>query len=305
MVTHLLRDFVPEAMSARLDCSRMERVNAKFHGGRGRRREGDIIWRIPTIDGSDFYLCILLEFQSTIDWWMVTRVMAYIGLLWQQIIRDTKLTRGALLPAVLPVVIYNGGPRWDAPVAVSDLIGLPPGSPLWGWQPQVRYYLLDEGAFPGDELARRDGLAALLFRLENSREPEDLLAVIDEILAWFQRHPDYDALKRVFAEVVRQALPETASETVPFPEGMLEMRAMLATKIPEWQRQWKAEGEAKGEAKGRAEMLIEMVELRFGPLSREITDRVRAADSNQLHEWSKRFVNARELTNVFDEPTTH
>ena len=53
MVMHLLRDFVPEAMSVRLDFSRMERVNAKFHGGCGRRREGDVVWRIPTIDGSD------------------------------------------------------------------------------------------------------------------------------------------------------------------------------------------------------------------------------------------------------------
>ena len=65
-----VRDFVPVAMSAGLDFSRMERVNAKFHGRGGRRREGDVIWRVPTECGGDVYLYLMLEFQSQIDWWM-------------------------------------------------------------------------------------------------------------------------------------------------------------------------------------------------------------------------------------------
>ena len=51
-------------------------------------------------------------------------------------------------------------------ISFGKLIALSRESALWSWQPQVRYYLLDLGAFPGDELARRRSLAALLFRLE-------------------------------------------------------------------------------------------------------------------------------------------
>lgn len=68
MTEQLVREFVPEAMAVGLDFLRMERVNAKFHDRDGKRREGDVIWRIPTADGEDVVLHILCEFQSTVDW---------------------------------------------------------------------------------------------------------------------------------------------------------------------------------------------------------------------------------------------
>ena len=135
MVEQLVQEFVPEGRG--LDFSRMERVNAKFHARRGRRREGDVIWRIPIRNGeADVSLYILLEFQSKADWWMVIRVMVYVGLLWQYIIREKKLKRGDALPPVLPLVLYNGDHRWNAPTDLSGLIALPhpsgPGSRGYG-----------------------------------------------------------------------------------------------------------------------------------------------------------------------------
>ena len=66
MVEELVREFVPEALAAGLDFSGLQRVNPKFHFRRrsGRRREGDVIWRLPTCKGADIYLYLLLEFQS-------------------------------------------------------------------------------------------------------------------------------------------------------------------------------------------------------------------------------------------------
>jgi hypothetical protein len=50
MVEMLVREFVPQAMAAGLDFSRLQRVNTKFHIRRGstRRREGDVIWILPS-----------------------------------------------------------------------------------------------------------------------------------------------------------------------------------------------------------------------------------------------------------------
>jgi len=53
MVEGLIREFVPEAMAAGIDFGQMLRVNAKFHARRGKRREGDVIWRLPTGDGTE------------------------------------------------------------------------------------------------------------------------------------------------------------------------------------------------------------------------------------------------------------
>jgi hypothetical protein len=167
MVEMLVREFVPQALAAGLDFSRLQRVNAKFHTGRrsARRREGDVIWRLPTREGTD-PLYLLFEFQSRIDWWMAVRAQVYMGLLWQQVIDERKLETGARLPPLLTLVIYNGLKPWKAPTQIRDLIALSQDSALWPWQPHVLYHLLDLSAFPGDELARRRGLAALLFRLE-------------------------------------------------------------------------------------------------------------------------------------------
>jgi hypothetical protein len=144
MVEELVREFVPEALAAGLDFSGLQRVNPKFHTGRrsGRRREGDVIWRLPTREGADIYLYLLMEFQSKSEWWMAVRAQVYEGLLWQQVIDEKKLLAGARLPPLLLLVLYNGVRRWDAPTSTRELIALSPDSALWPWQPQTRYYLL-------------------------------------------------------------------------------------------------------------------------------------------------------------------
>jgi len=58
MVEELVREFVPRKRVADLDFSGLQRVNSKFHPSRrsARRREGDVIWRLPTREDSDIYL---------------------------------------------------------------------------------------------------------------------------------------------------------------------------------------------------------------------------------------------------------
>ncbi|MBF0562293.1 MAG: Rpn family recombination-promoting nuclease/putative transposase [Alphaproteobacteria bacterium] len=307
MVEGLVREFVPEAMASGIDFARMELVNVKFHSRKGRRREGDVVWRLPTRDGQDIYLYILLEFQSKIDKWMAVRMQVYVGLLWQQIIKEHKLKRQDTLPPVLPIVLYNGDRPWDAPTELTDLITLPPDSALWHWQPRVRYYLLDESAFPRDDLARRESLAALLFRLEHCHEPDELVGLIDEVINWFRQHPDYDTLQHLFTEVVQQAAQGLKNQgtVIAIPEGMLEVRTMLATRVQEWTRKWKAEGIAEGRVEGKAEMLLRQLRRRFDTLPVGIEDRVCAAGIDQLDDWSERFVDGKPLSEIFGTDQTH
>jgi hypothetical protein len=112
MVAQLLSDFLAEPWLDDLDLDGMERPNAKFHAETGERREGDMIWRIPRRGGGDTYLMLLLEFQSTPDRWMALRALVYVGLLWQHLVREKQVPPDGRLPPVMPVVVYNGDPRW-------------------------------------------------------------------------------------------------------------------------------------------------------------------------------------------------
>ncbi len=63
------------------------------------------------------------------------------------------------LPPVFPVVLYNGDTRWRIATNVRELIDCP--SVLNAYQPGLRYFLLDEGAYSLAELtAKRNAVAA-------------------------------------------------------------------------------------------------------------------------------------------------
>ena len=307
MVEMLVREFVPEAQAAGLDFSRLERVNAKFHTGRrsARRREGDVIWRLPTREGTDIYLHLLFEFQSKIDWWMAVRAQIYMGLLWQQVIDERKLKSGARLPPLLMLVIYNGQKSWNAPTQIRKLISLSRGSTLWPWQPQVRYHLLDMGAFPGNELARRRGLASLLFRLERPLVPQELEELREQVSGWFRRHPEQERLRSLFAELVRQAF-EDLGAAVPESINLLEMKmkSNLASIGKTWRQQamveGMAQGRAEGKAEGKAEDLVCLLVARFGSLEPAVRTRIQKARLATLERWFKRAIAAPDLRSVFN-----
>jgi putative YhgA-like transposase len=310
MVAELVREFVPEALAAGLDFSGLQRVNPKFHVGRrsARRRESDVIWRLPTRGDTDVYL--LFEFQSKTDWLMAVRTQAYQALLWQQVTAEKELKTGARLPPLLLLVLYNGVSRWNTATNVRELVALSPNSPLWPWQPQVQYHLLDIGAFPREKLARRANLAALLFRLEQRTSNEELEELADEVAGWFRQHPDHEDLRRLFAELVSREYTESGIPR-PIPEDLLMFKSSIPGTLRRWARytwrkeraearaEGRAEGRVEGKAEGKAEALLCLLAERFGALKPSLHKRIRGADLATLDRWFKRAIVAPDLLSVF------
>ena len=319
MVAQLLRDFVADSWLDELDLDSMERINAKFHAETGERREGDVVWRIPMRGGRDAYILMLLEFQSSPERWMALRVMVYVGLLWQHLIREGRIAAGGLLPPVLPIVIYNGDPRWAMPLSLHELIDLSAESPFWPWQPALRYHIIDEGAYPAAELAGRGSLAALLFRLEHCHDPDQIVPLIDAVIGWFGSHPGFEPLKSAFALLAGRLVATEDGNGPPRPEDLLEVRTMLSTRAEEWKRHWQQqglqaglqEGRQKGRQEGRQEglqtgrqegertILLRLLERRFGPLPDWVRARLNAAEPVLLEEWGLRLLDASSLEAVF------
>jgi hypothetical protein len=301
MVAELLREFLAGPWLDDLYLDGMTRESATFHAATGDRREGDMIWRIPRRDGGDTYLMLLLEFQSTSDRWMALRVLVYAGLLWQHLVNEKRLPPDGRLPPILPVVLYNGDPRWAAPLALAELVGLSGDSPLWQWQPAMRYQIVDEGAFPEDDLAGRDALLALLFRLESSPDPAQVVVLTDAVLAWFRRHPGFERVRPVFVDMLGALL----APGVRVPDELLEIRNMLATRAEAWEQKLQ-EGEQRAEQKGRQEgrqegeaaILLRQLERRFGALPDWARDRIAAADTAALEDWGLRVLDAGSLDDV-------
>ena len=178
---------------------------------------------------------------------------------------------------------------------------------MWQWQPGLRYHLIDEGAFSADDLEGREGLPALLFRLENSSDPDQLVGLADAVLAWFTDHPGFYAARSVFVELLGAAMAPLGPD-VRMPEELLEMRNMLAIRIEQWKQGLLLEGEQKGRQEGRQEgrkegeaaLLLRLLERRFGILPGWARDRVLAADPVMIEEWGLRVLDTASLEEVFD-----
>ena len=254
MVEDLLRGFAAPEWSDALDFSTLEKLPAEYVSDDLRRRHGDLVWRLRFREEIWLYLLVMLEFQSTADPYMAMRILVYTGLLYQDLIRRGAFGDDGRLPPVLPVVLYNGRPRWSAPVEVADLIA-PVGEALARFQPSQRCFLLDERRCGEDDLPRRNLVSALV-ALENSRSAEELPALLAALSDWV-RGPGEDELRRAFVEWVRRVLPRGrfAGAALPGVRDLEGGGAMLAESAKEWTEQWLREGREQGLEQGREQGL--------------------------------------------------
>ena len=155
------------------------------------------------------------------------------------------------------------------------------------------------GAFAAGDLAGRESLAALLFRLERAYPPAQLDELIDEVIGWFRRHPDLEELKRLFAELVGSAISRQDTR-VPVPHDLVEVKSMLATIGKVWRKEWLAEGKVEG----KAESLVRLLTARFGALPPAARKSIDAADLATLERWFDHAIEASDLSSVFRRDST-
>jgi hypothetical protein len=55
---------------------------------------------------------------------MALRVCVYVGLLYQHLLSEKRVGPDGRLPPVVPIVLYNGRPRWTAPLELAELATL-------------------------------------------------------------------------------------------------------------------------------------------------------------------------------------
>jgi putative YhgA-like transposase len=323
MVEELLRGFVRESWIDRLDFSTLETVGKSFVSEDLRERHSDLIWRLRLRDDGDrwIYLYLLLEFQSTSDPFMAVRLLTYVGLLLEDIIRKEGLKPGDRLPAVLPLVLHNGKSRWRAPLRLESHFG-PVPKDLRRYLPKLSYLLLDERRLDLDRPELERNPTAAFFRLEANETPEALPGLYRDLERLLR--PQGSALRRTvnawIAAVVRRAFPGGI-----IPEGVnLQEAPMLEETLIKWRDQvlreadqirreglrYSQEGRrlrqqaqrdaraARREAhrEGRRDQLLELMTERFGQLPISVRRQVEEISSIQeLRKLGRKVLRAKSL----------
>ncbi|MBF0614317.1 MAG: DUF4351 domain-containing protein [Magnetococcales bacterium] len=171
--------------------------------------------------------------------------------------------------------------------------GLPP-------QPEMRYYLIDEGRFTKEALEEMPFLTAILFRMEHPVSPEEIVRAGEDVAAWFKNHPDGPPVKQLFVELIMAGLERmkvTPLSTIP--DDLQEVVIMLAARVEQWAQEYEWKGQQKGEQIGEAKILTRLLQRRFGPLPDWAQEQISKADSGLLETWSIQIFDAQSLEEVF------
>ena len=148
-------------------------------------------------------------------------------------------------------------------------------------------------------------LVHALFRLEYSRNEQDLIKVLAQVVEWLKA-PEQRGLRRAFLTWFRRVylrrkhVPEPDRELIDQAQELEEVHEMLAERVDKWHEHWRQEGREEGRQEHAVETLLRLIERKFGPEAKEASRaRVERAAIGELEMWFDRAIDAERVEDVF------
>jgi len=233
-----LTRFVHEDFVGEISLKDIEKVDKSFVSDEFLKRESDIIYKVKTLK-EDVYIYILVEFQSTVDKTIPVRMLLYILQMYDELYRNSRKGK---LPAIFPVLLYNGNEKWTVPVDISELIE---GTIPLKYIPAFRYYPVIENEISDGVLRRIKGIMAAIIYLEKQKDEKLLSEAIDTVIELIkEERPQQLKMFTVWLnKMFRHAIDNKEVKKI---TGLTEVKSMI-TQIAE---QIEARGEKRGMEQG-------------------------------------------------------
>lgn len=234
VVHQLLTRFVDDEVIAGIAVEDIEPFDKSFVSDAFVDRESDVIYRVNT-GGGEVYIYVLIEFQSTVDKRIPIRMLHYILGLYDQLYRRS---RAGKLPAVFPILLYNGSAPWTVARKVEELIDPSIGA---RYIPRFEYYPIIEREIADETLERIRGVVAAVMYLEKRRDDRELQNAIDHVIELLEEtNPEQLRMFGVWLnQMFRAAVSRQQIERI---EGLREVRSMLSEVIDQIENRGRQEG---------------------------------------------------------------
>ena len=246
----LLETFVNQEWVHSLNFDTCEPLDKSFVSEHYKETESDLIYKVQFHD-REVYIYILIEFQSTVDPFMALRVLNYITNFYMDFLVNNRGVNK--LPAVFPIVLYNGNAPWTAPVNLSALIEQTP--PLGAFALDFQYFLIAENQYTQEALLKIRNIVSTLFLAESHYDLDILEA---ELLNLFSSESDKQAVS-LFLNWFKQLAVHGRIEPADYQDleyiyrNEEEVKTMLVTALERERQQIFQNGLREGEQKGRIE----------------------------------------------------
>jgi predicted transposase/invertase (TIGR01784 family) len=250
IVKELMLSFVHEPWVKELDYNTLERIDKSFITEEFIERESDIIYRI-NFNKKPVFIYLLIEFQSSVDRFISLRMLRYITEFYEYLISAKKIKN---LPAVFPVMLYNGEKKWTAPVEFGNLVDktIPEV-----YIPNFRYYKIAENEFSGETLSGIKNILSAVFYLENS-DMNDVSNEIKNIVSLIEREKPQEL--RLFRKWIKHFFygnDEISDKIETSIKEIEEVKDMLSTTLKKRDKIQFQYGIEQGIEKGKREKAIE------------------------------------------------
>ena len=257
-IQQLLEGFAPAEIVQMMDFSTLTNHSGHYITPLFEEKIEDVVWSVEVQWRSvrrRVFVYLLLEFQSRVDARMSIRMLHYVACFYDHLLKTgvTTLRRG--LPPILPIVLYNGGRRWSAATDVCDLIRPKPPAFWDPYQPHLRYYLIDEGAYGPEQLAAIGSALSGVFEIETAASDHRALqAAVERLAVSLRRDPNRERLDRLITRWLKRHLQRLgAAVDLERIHSLVEDQSMLAENLEHWARREREAGRLEGREAGRLE----------------------------------------------------
>jgi len=186
----LLRSFIRRGWVERVDETQMETINQTFVLPDFKRKEADLVYKVR-MNGRDIIFYLLVEFQSTVDMEMPYRLLLYQVEIWRYYLRNREEKgpgHSFALPAIVPIVLYNGERPWTAKRRFRELLG---EEALFG--PELldfEYILIDVERYTEEQLLALSNTIGAVFLLDQSADQPLLQERLRKLMETIRRMPE-------------------------------------------------------------------------------------------------------------------
>jgi hypothetical protein len=311
----LVAEVLPELVDG-FDFSRVEPVSREFLMEDWRRRESDLLFRVPfRSDDQERWtlVCILVEHQSGPDSRMPLRLLLYAVLYWEREWKAWEESHTAGQPLrltpVLPIVFHTGQMPWRTNLELSELIEGPEG--LRRLAPHWPVLLWDLAERTPEQLLEQAGewLKALAVVRAEQEDSKGFLKVFRKVLRQLEglssreRMRWSDMMHFVLSWALRRRpkdeerkLKQAAIASYRDRQRKKEITEMAEAVKQTWEEWVLEKGMESGQLRARQETLREQLEDRFGSLPEELVQRIEATtDAERLRAALRQVLHIRSL----------
>lgn len=259
-------DFIKKYISfdwmAELTESDLELIDKEYVTDQFDTYESDLVYRVNRKTGS-IYLFFLFELQSYNDFTMPFRLLVYMTAIWLDYFKNSdknkRKQKGYRLPAIMPIVLYNGERSWTASHRFREMVGQ---ENLFGkYVVDFEYVLVSVNSLAASKIKNSNTLVdnILLADKKNTRmswSSAGNVELVRRIKA--MEKSDLNEWIAWFSNVIGELSEEERKEFIQqLREG--DEKAMCSS-FERVMKKEKAEGKAEGRAEGKAEAIIELLE---------------------------------------------